>query len=82
MHKTFFTDLVTFEIILFVYKEYDIKVSLKLNFDESLVTYNRIQYYTFVSKKSIGDPRITVLNFPLVVSSHAPTITIALVYPI
>ena len=57
-------------------------MSLKLNFDESLVTYNRIQYYTFVSEKSIGDPHITVLDFPLLVNSRAPTITIALVYPI
>ena len=56
---------------VFICREYDKKVNLTWNNDESLVTYNRVRYYTFVPEKSIGDPRnynVTVLNFPLLVS--------------
>ena len=59
---------------LFTCRDYDKKENLEWNSDESLVTYNRIQYYTFVPEKSIGDPRdynITVLNVPLLVSFTA-----------
>ena len=52
-------------------RKYDIKVNMRWNSDESVVTYNRDMYYIFAPEKSIGDPRdykATILNVPLLVS--------------
>lgn len=63
----------SYNVLFITCREYDRKVNLKWNSDESLISYNQNKYYVFVPEKSVGDPRdynITVLNFPLLVSCH------------